>query len=379
MKKILFVFGTRPEAIKMAPVIKVFQNQPYLFETKVCVTAQHRQMLDQVLKIFEIIPDFDLDIMEQGQDLNNLTSKLILGLKEVFSAVHPDLVFVHGDTTTTLCASLAAYYQKIPVAHIEAGLRTNNIYSPWPEEINRQLTARIAEYHFAPTENSRSNLIQENINQEKIIVTGNTVIDALFWVINKINCNKELEDSLKQSLKIQGYNIGQRKYLLVTGHRRENFGQGFLNICNALIIIAKQNPDIDIVYPVHMNPNVRKPVNELLTNIKNVFLIEPLEYKEFVYLMSRSYLILTDSGGIQEEGPSLGKPVLVMRDTTERPEAVEVGTVKLVGLDFESIVKETQNLLDNIIEYNRMSQAHNPYGDGRASQRIIEFISKLYR
>lgn len=376
MRKILLVFGTRPEAIKMAPLIKKIKEYPKTFDVRVCITAQHRQMLDQVLKIFEIEPDFDLDIMKDGQDLYDITSRVLLGLKEVLSDFHPDVVLVHGDTTTTMAASLAAFYQKIPVGHVEAGLRTNDIYSPWPEEINRQVTSRIAQYHFAPTDKAKMNLLQENIPAEKIFVTGNTVIDALNIVVDKIKSNKTLSENLYLKLKQNGYQLSEKKFILVTGHRRENFGQGFLNICNALKQIAVKNPGMDIVYPVHLNPNVRKPVNDILSDISNIFLIEPLEYEEFVYLMNQSYLILTDSGGIQEEAPSLGKPVLVMRDTTERPEAVEAGTVKLVGTDFKTIVNETQMLIDSEEEYQKMARSHNPYGDGKACQRIAEILKE---
>mgnify|MGYP000910634498 CR=1 FL=1 len=377
MRKILLVFGTRPEAIKMAPLIKKIKEDPETFDVRVCITAQHRQMLDQVLKLFEIEPDFDLDIMKDGQDLYDITSRVLLGLKEVLLNYNPDVVLVHGDTTTTLAASLAAFYQKISVGHVEAGLRTNDIYSPWPEEINRQVTSRITQYHFAPTDKAKMNLLQENIPAEKIFVTGNTVIDALNIVVDKINTNKTLLENLYFNLKQNGYQLSEKKFILVTGHRRENFGQGFLNICNALKQIAAKNPEMDIVYPVHLNPNVRKPVNDILSDISNIFLIEPLEYEEFVYLMNQSYLILTDSGGIQEEAPSLGKPVLVMRDTTERPEAVEAGTVKLVGTNLETIVKETQLLLDNKDEYQKMALSHNPYGDGKACQRIAEVLKKI--
>lgn len=377
VKKILCVFGTRPEAIKMAPVVKELQKHSDVFEIKVCVTAQHRQMLDQVLKIFEITPDFDLNIMQPGQDLHDVTARVVLGLREVLSEYKPEMVLVHGDTTTSLAAALAAYYQKIAVGHVEAGLRTNNIYSPWPEEINRQVTARIAACHFAPTATSQLNLLQENIASESIIITGNTVIDALLMVIERIRNDKDLEVKLHYCLSKNGYCITDRKYILVTGHRRENFGQGFLDICAALKQIAKNNPEIDIVYPVHMNPNVSGPVNEILNGIGNVYLIEPLEYEEFLYLMSRCYLILTDSGGIQEEGPSLGKPVLVMRDTTERPEAVEAGTVKLVGTNPEKIVNETQLLLDQSNAYREMAQAHNPYGDGKAATRIARYLQDV--
>jgi len=367
MKKTLFIFGTRPEAIKMAPVIKEFQKCNNIFDVKICVTAQHREMLDQVLNLFEIKPDFDLNIMRPNQDLYDITSSVLLSLRSVFEKEKPDLIFVQGDTTTAFAASLAAFYQKIPVAHIEAGLRTYNIYCPFPEEINRQLIARIATYHFAPTNRARDNLIKEGIDKNKIYVTGNTVIDALLEVVEKIK---------KKDIKIKGYNITDRKYILVTGHRRENFGKSFENICNALKEIALNNPNIDIVYPVHLNPNVQKPVFEILSNIPNVYLIEPLDYESFVYLMYNSYIILTDSGGIQEEAPSLGKPVLVMRDTTERPEAVEVGTVKLVGTNTENIVREVEKIMYNKSEYEKMSNATNPYGDGKASKRIFEIIVK---
>ncbi|WP_299229534.1 UDP-N-acetylglucosamine 2-epimerase (non-hydrolyzing) [Sulfurihydrogenibium sp.] len=369
MKKSLFIFGTRPEAIKMAPVIKEFKNSK-LVDVKICVTAQHRQMLDQVLHLFEIEPDYDLNIMKSNQDLYDITSNVLLSIKGVLKKENPDIVFVQGDTTTTFAASLASFYQKIPVAHIEAGLRTYNIYSPFPEEINRQLTSRIATYHFAPTNRARDNLIKEGIDENKIYVTGNTVIDALLEVVEKIK-NKDIN--------IKGYNITDRKYILVTGHRRENFGKRFENVCNALKEIAINNPEIDIVYPVHLNPNVQKPVYEILSNIPNVYLIEPLDYEPFVYLMYNSYIILTDSGGIQEEAPSLGKPVLVTRDTTERPEAVEAGTVKLVGTNREKIVKEVENLLYNKSEYEKMSKATNPYGDGKASLRILDAILKQDR
>ncbi len=377
MKKILLVFGTRPEAIKMAPLIKKFKEYSDTFDVRVCITAQHRQMLDQVLKIFEITPDFDLDIMKDGQDLYDITSRVLVGLKEILVNYHPDVVLVHGDTTTTLAASLAAFYQKILVGHVEAGLRTNDIYSPWPEEINRQVTSRIAQYHFAPTSKAKANLLKENVTPDTIYVTGNTVIDALNMVVDRIKTDKRLSESLYLKLQQNGYEISEKKFILVTGHRRENFGQGFLNICNALKQIAKKNPGVDIVYPVHLNPNVRKPVNEILANSDNIFLIEPLEYEEFVYLMSHSYLILTDSGGIQEEAPSLGKPVLVMRDTTERPEAVEAGTVKMVGTNVETIVNETQNLIDNEKEYQKMAHSHNPYGDGKACLRIVEVLKDI--
>ncbi|MDY0195245.1 MAG: UDP-N-acetylglucosamine 2-epimerase (non-hydrolyzing) [Sulfurovaceae bacterium] len=381
-RRILIVFGTRPEAIKMAPLVKEFQKYPQTFETKVCVTAQHREMLDQVLELFEITPDYDLNIMKPGQDLYDITSNVLLGMKPVLSDFKPDIVFVHGDTTTTMAVSLAAFYQQIKVAHVEAGLRTNNIYSPWPEEANRQIAGVLANYHFAPTETSRENLLKENKNKEDIIVTGNTVIDALFLALDKIKSNQELEhetvSSIEQAIDNSAFSIQHSKFILVTGHRRENFGQGFINICEALAEIAATNPDIDIVYPVHLNPNVQKPVHDILSNVPNIYLIEPLGYEPFVYLMSRSYMIITDSGGVQEEAPSLGKPVLVMRDTTERPEALIAGTVELVGTDKEKIVKSTQELIDNAESYKRMSHASNPYGDGHACEKIIEFLKGSY-
>ncbi len=367
MKSILFIFGTRPEAIKMAPLIKEFQKYD-TFDVKVCVTAQHRQMLDQVLELFDIKPDFDLNLMKPNQDLYDITSNVLLGLRDIYKSYLPDLVFVHGDTTTTFGASLASFYQKIPVAHIEAGLRTNDIYSPFPEEINRQLTSKIATYHFAPTKVAKNNLLKEGIDESKIIVTGNTVIDALLEVVKKLE-NKKID--------IDGYEVVNRKFILVTGHRRENFGDGFLNICEALKDVALANPDIDIVYPVHLNPNVQKPVYHILDSVQNIYLIKPLDYEPFVYLMSKSFFIVTDSGGVQEEAPSLGKPVLVMRDTTERPEAVEAGTVKLVGTSKWTIIKEAQRLLDDKNEYEKMSKAHNPYGDGKACEIIINKIKEF--
>ncbi|NBC82496.1 MAG: UDP-N-acetylglucosamine 2-epimerase (non-hydrolyzing) [Bacteroidetes bacterium] len=370
-KKILIVFGTRPEAIKMAPVVREFQKYPDKFKTIVCVTAQHREMLDQVLRIFEIVPDYDLNLMKPGQDLYDITSRVLLGMRDVMSEIKPDVVFVHGDTTTSSATALTAFYQQIPVAHVEAGLRTNNIYSPWPEEMNRQITGRITTYHFAPTEMAKQNLLKENIAEEKITVTGNTVIDALHIVLDKIENNTQLENEQLEFIQSKGYAINaSRKIILITGHRRENFGQGFVNICEALKEIALKNPDFDVVYPVHLNPNVQTPVRDILKDISNVYLIEPLEYLPFVYLMSKSYLIITDSGGIQEEAPSLGKPVLVMRDTTERPEAVEAGTVVLVGTDKQKIVNETIELINNLAYFNKMSKAHNPYGDGEASIKI---------
>lgn len=376
MKKLLLVFGTRPEAIKMAPLVKEFQKYPEKFETKVCVTAQHRQMLDQVLEVFDIKPDYDLNIMAPNQDLYDITSKVMLGVRDVLKDFKPDVIFVHGDTTTSMAAGIAAFYQQIKVAHVEAGLRTYNLYSPWPEEMNRQITDRICDFCFAPTERSKNNLLQEYIDPDKIFVTGNTVIDALLMAINIIDTKKNLKDSLAAKIKENGYQIKEgQKYILVTGHRRENFGEGFLNICKALKEIATTYPDVDIVYPVHLNPNVQKPVFELLGSVKNIYLMPPQDYLPFIYLMQHSYLILTDSGGVQEEAPSLGKPVLVMRDTTERPEAVEAGTVKLLGTDPSEIVKNVTLLLQDKIEYNTMSQAHNPYGDGKACEKILDIIS----
>lgn len=376
MKKILIVFGTRPEAIKMAPLVKTFQNHPESFETKVCVTAQHREMLDQVLSLFEITPEYDLNIMKPGQDLYDITANVLLGMKSVLHDYKPDVVFVHGDTTTTFAAALAAFYQQIKIAHIEAGLRTGNIYSPWPEEANRQLTTQIAAYHFAPTATSKANLLKENVNESQISVTGNTVIDALFLALEKIQNNPSLEKEIIAKLtSLYPFNP-TRKILLVTGHRRENHGQGFINICAAFKTLAEKNSHVDIVYPVHMNPNVQKPVKEILGDIPNVYLIEPLQYETFLYLMDKSYFIITDSGGVQEEAPSLGKPVLVMRDTTERPEALEAGTVKLVGTDTAKIITEAQLLLDSDQAYTTMSKAHNPYGDGKACERVINFLLK---
>lgn len=373
MKKILIVFGTRPEAIKMAPLVKEFQQYPNQFEVKVCVTAQHREMLDQVLEIFDIVPEYDLDIMKEGQDLYDITANVLLGMKNVLNAFSPHIVFVHGDTTTSFSVSLACFYQKIPVAHIEAGLRTYNVYSPWPEEANRQLTGKLATYHFAPTPSAAQNLLSEGVKKENIIITGNTVIDALFLTRTNIENNAFLKNSLISQINLK-FDLDVAKLILVTGHRRENFGQGFINICEALKEIALTNPDIHIVYPVHLNPNVRKPVNEILGKVSNIHLIEPLGYQPFVYLMSRAYLIITDSGGVQEEAPSLGKPVLVMREVTERPEAVEAGTVKLVGCDKNKIVRETQFLLNSQEEYSKMALAHNPYGNGKACQKIVEFF-----
>ena len=376
MKRIFIVFGTRPEAIKMAPLVLEFKKHPDQFQTIVCVTGQHRQMLDQVLKIFEITPDYDLNIMKQGQDLYDVTSRVLLGMRDVLKEAKPDIVFVHGDTTTSTAAALAAFYQQIPVAHIEAGLRTYNIYSPWPEEINRQLTSRIATYNFAPTLLSKQNLLQEHIREETITVTGNTVIDALYMVADRIKKNQDLNKELEQNLLKAGYNVNRnRRLVLITGHRRENFGEGFISMCTAIKDLTKKYPEVDFVYPMHLNPNVRKPIHEVfgenLSDLGNIFFIEPLEYLDFVYLMEKSTIVLTDSGGIQEEAPGLGKPVLVMRDTTERPEALEAGTVKLVGTDYNKIVGEVSNLLDDKSYYDQMSKAVNPYGDGLACERVV--------
>ena len=374
MKKILIVFGTRPEAIKMAPLVKEFKKDTLNFETKVCVTAQHREMLDQVLNLFQITPDYDLDIMKPSQDLYDVTSSILLKIKPVLEGFSPDVVLVHGDTATTFATSLAAYYQKIKIGHIEAGLRTGNLYSPWPEEGNRRLTGVLANYHFSPTSTSKNNLLNEGVNESTVFVTGNTVIDALQLVVNRIKNDGGLRLKIESTIFQSGFQELNSKFVLVTGHRRENFGQGFLNICEALKVLAKNNPDISILYPVHLNPNVRGPVNELLSNVNNIKLVKPFQYEEFIYLMSKSYLILTDSGGIQEEAPSLGKPVLVMRDTTERPEAVEAGTVKLVGSDQDNIIKEVQKLLNDNSEYQKMSKAHNPYGDGNTSEKILNIL-----
>lgn len=372
-KKVLLVFGTRPEAIKMAPLALKLKEQMVDFEVKVCVTGQHRQMLDQVLELFNLTPDFDLNLMKPGQTLSDITSGVLKGLEQVFVEWTPDVVLVHGDTATTFAASLAAYYHKIAVGHVEAGLRTGDIYSPWPEEANRKLTGALTTYHFAPTQSSYNNLVKENIAPNSITITGNTVIDALLTVKSKVETDQEIINRFEQQFDFLD---SAKKLILVTGHRRENFGQGFLNICTALANIAKQYPDVQIVYPVHLNPNVQKPVNELLSGISNIHLIAPQDYLPFVYLMNRSYLILTDSGGIQEEAPSLGKPVLVMRDTTERPEAVDAGTVKLVGTDATLIQQSVIELLENQNLYQTMAAAHNPYGDGTACQQIINALKK---
>ena len=371
MKKILLVFGTRPEAIKMAPLVKALQKDTEHFETRVCVTAQHRQMLDQVLEVFGITPEYDLNIMAPNQDLYDITAKVLMGLREVLKDFRPDTVLVHGDTTTSMAASLAAFYMQIPVGHVEAGLRTYNMLSPWPEEMNRQVTDRICTYYFAPTEQSRANLLQENIDAKKIFITGNTVIDALLMAVDIISTTAGVKEKMAKELQEKGYTVGDREYILVTGHRRENFGDGFLHICKAIKELAALHPEMDIVYPVHLNPNVQKPVYELLSSLSNVYLISPLDYLPFIYAMQHSTLLLTDSGGVQEEAPSLGKPVLVMRDTTERPEAVEAGTVKLVGTDAEAIVSNVTALLLDKEMYKRMSETHNPYGDGQACERII--------
>ena len=380
MKCILLVFGTRPEAIKMAPLVKEFQKYPETFKTIVCVTGQHREMLDQVLRIFDIQPDYDLNIMKQGQDLYDVTARVLTGMREVLKETQPDIVLVHGDTTTSTAAALAAFYQQIPVGHVEAGLRTHNIYSPWPEEMNRQITGRIATYHFAPTSLSKDNLLQEGVSEERIIVTGNTVIDALYMVVEKIKNDGILSCELEKVLKASGYDIGRlsdgRKLVLITGHRRENFGDGFISMCKAIKSLSEKYPEVDFVYPMHLNPNVRKPIYEVFGESQraNLFFIEPLEYLSFVYLMEKSAIVLTDSGGIQEEAPGLGKPVLVMRDTTERPEALEAGTVKLVGTDYDKIVNEVSGLLDNQEYYEKMSEAVNPYGDGKACSRIVKAL-----
>ena len=398
MKIVMLVFGTRPEAIKMCPLVKEFQKHAEDFETIVCVTGQHREMLDQVLKIFEVTPDYDLNIMKQGQDLYDVTARVLTGMRDVLKEAKPDVVLVHGDTTTSTAAALAAFYQQIPVGHVEAGLRTHNIYSPWPEEMNRQITGRIATYDFAPTPLSRQNLLDEGVSEDKITVTGNTVIDALHMVVSKMESNPELEGALRAKLYRCGYSVnrlqevqgsspvgepveptGGRRLVLITGHRRENFGEGFISMCTAIKDLTQKYPDVDFVYPMHLNPNVRKPIHEVfgenLDNLGNMFFIEPLEYLEFVYLMSKSFIVLTDSGGIQEEAPGLGKPVLVMRDTTERPEALDAGTVKLVGTDYDKIVGEVSELLDSPAAYERMSKAVNPYGDGLACGRIVEALT----
>jgi len=396
MKTILIVFGTRPEAIKMAPLVKALQAQPEKFKTLVAVTAQHRQMLDQVLRIFEITPDYDLDIMKPNQDLYDVTSRVLLGMRDVLKEAQPDIVLVHGDTTTSTAAALAAFYQQIPVGHVEAGLRTHNIYSPWPEEMNRQITGRITTHHFAPTPLAKQNLLRENVREEQIIVTGNTVIDALYMVVDKIKNDAALQKGLSNLLAEAGYDAsrleGKRRLVLITGHRRENFGDGFISMCTAIRDLAAKYPDVDFVYPMHLNPNVRKPIHEVfgeivnhkprtlnsrLSTLDNLYFIEPLEYLSFVYLMEKSTIVLTDSGGIQEEAPGLGKPVLVMRDTTERPEALESGTVHLVGTNYDKIVGEVSSLLDDVTAYEKMSKAVNPYGDGHACEEIKDYLLNM--
>ena len=387
-KTILLVFGTRPEAIKMAPLVKELQSEPDKFKTVVCVTAQHRQMLDQVLHIFDIKPDYDLDIMKPNQDLYDITSRVLLGMRDVLKKVQPDVVLVHGDTTTSTAAALAAFYRQIPVGHVEAGLRTHNIYSPWPEEMNRQITGRITTHHFAPTPLAKQNLLDENVRPEQIVVTGNTVIDALYMVVEKIKNDANLQSELGELLKEAGYDTarldGSRRLVLITGHRRENFGDGFISMCTAIRDLAAKYPDVDFVYPMHLNPNVRKPIHEVFgdvhitpSTLHNLYFIEPLEYLSFVYLMEKSTIVLTDSGGIQEEAPGLGKPVLVMRDTTERPEALESGSVHLVGTNYEKIIGEVSTLLDDAVAYQKMSQAVNPYGDGMACERISAFLANV--
>ena len=381
----MLTFGTRPEAIKMAPLVREFRKYPEKFKTTVCVTGQHRQMLDQVLDIFGIIPDYDLNIMKSGQDLYDVTARVLTGMRDILTSNAPDMVLVHGDTTTSTAAALAAFYRQIPVGHIEAGLRTHNIYSPWPEEMNRQLTGRIASWHFSPTPLSRENLLRENIPGERILITGNTVIDALYMVVERINTDHNLRKSLEKGLLQAGYDTsrleGGRRLVLITGHRRENFGTGFINICEAIKELTRRFPEVDFVYPMHLNPNVRQPIHKVfgdsLQGLGNMFFIEPLEYLSFVLLMERSCLVLTDSGGIQEEAPGLGKPVLVMRDTTERPEAVEAGTVRLVGTDYGRITSEVSALLNDSAVYESMSKAVNPYGDGQACPRIVGFIDKI--
>ena len=385
MKKIMLVFGTRPEAIKMAPLVKEFQKHPETFQTIVCVTGQHREMIDQVLHLFGINPDYDLNIIKQGQYLYDVTSRVLLGMRDVLKEANPDVVLVHGDTTTSTASALAAFYQQIPVGHVEAGLRTHDIYSPWPEEMNRLITGRIATYHFSPTALSKQNLLDEGINEEAITVTGNTVIDALYMVVDKIKSDKQLGEELETLLRESGYDVnrlnGTRKLVLITGHRRENFGEGFISMCRAIKALTEKYPNVDFVYPMHLNPNVRKPIHEVfgedLSDLDNMFFIEPLEYLSFVYLMEKSTIVLTDSGGIQEEAPGLGKPVLVMRDTTERPEALEAGTVKLVGTDYDKIVNEVSALLDDMDYYDRMSKAVNPYGDGLACHRICNSLNSF--
>ncbi len=384
MKRVMLVFGTRPEAIKMAPLVQEFRKHPDQYETLVCVTGQHREMLDQVLNIFGIVPDYDLNIMKPGQDLYDVTARVLSGMRDVLTQSQPDMVLVHGDTTTSMAVALAAFYQQIRVGHVEAGLRTHNIYSPWPEEMNRQITGRIATYHFSPTLLSRENLLSEGIDKSRILVTGNTVIDALYAIVNKMKDDVSLQLSLGKELKAAGYDADRlategHRLVLITGHRRENFGDGFLDICRAIKMLSEKYLDVDFVYPMHLNPNVRKPIKEVFGENRqsNLFFIEPLEYLLFIYLMEKSYIVLTDSGGIQEEAPGLGKPVLVMRDTTERPEALEAGTVKLVGTDYDKIILEVSSMLDDTQYYRKMSQAINPYGDGQACGRIVDALRSV--
>ncbi len=387
MKTILLVFGTRPEAIKMAPLVKEFQKYPNVFHTVVCSTGQHREMLDQVLKIFDINPDYDLNIMKQGQDLYDVTSRVLIGMRNVLKIVQPNIVLVHGDTTTSTAVALAAFYQQIPVGHVEAGLRTHKIYDPWPEEMNRQITGRIASYHFAPTTLSRDNLLSESVDCDNIFITGNTVIDALHMVVKRIRNDVGLNTTLNRNLALLGYDVKRldagKKLVLITGHRRENFGDGFIHICTAIKNLTKKFSEVDFVYPMHLNPNVRRPIHEVfgadLSHLGNIFFIEPLEYLSFVHLMEKATIVLTDSGGIQEEAPGLGKPVLVMRDTTERPEAISAGTVKLVGTDYNKIVQETSLLLEDSSVYEAMAKAINPYGDGHACERIVDVIKRKSR
>lgn len=377
-KKVMLVFGTRPEAIKMAPLVHKLKGEPETFDVQVCVTAQHRQMLDQVLKIFEIVPDIDLNVMKPGQDLFDVTVNVLLGMKGVFDHSKPDVVLVHGDTTTTLATALAGFYAGVPVAHVEAGLRTHDLYAPFPEEFNRQVSSKVTRWHFAPTELSRANLIAERVDDSSISVTGNTVIDALHWVLNRIDSDYEKSALLVKSIsQLLPFNWQSDRFVLITGHRRENFGNGFLQICEAIRELASRFPNVHFVYPVHLNPNVQKPVRSILAGLSNVHLIESLDYEPFVYLLKNSYLVLTDSGGIQEEAPSLGKPVLVMRDITERPEAVDAGTVELVGANMERIVAGVTRLLRDDSHYSKMSRSHNPYGDGKASDRILDVLRNI--
>lgn len=379
LKNVLVVFGTRPEAIKMAPICHELKKNAEYFNTKVCVTAQHREMLDQVLDLFDITPDEDLNTMEHGQDLTDITSSILISIRTVYKKYKPDLVLVHGDTTTTLACSIAAFYADIPIGHVEAGLRTNNIYAPFPEEFNRQIVSKLAKIHFAPTESSGKNLILENCPTSNIFITGNTVIDSLHWVINRFKKDSQREDNIVKFLsKYVSFDLDKNKFILITGHRRENFGKGFIDICEAISELAIKFPDMHFIYPVHLNPNVQEPVNAILSKLENVHLIAPLDYEPFIYLLTKCFLVLTDSGGIQEEAPSIGKPVLVMRDVTERPEAITAGTVKLVGANKINIIEEVSQIIENKASYLSMSQAHNPYGDGNASKRIIDQIKRYF-